>query len=159
MRPTRAEPAATAAESGYEVGWVRNAKPYCSNITLAVIERRYVRQPTASGFAAGGSYRINNWRMRIRGERAYYLHVGAALGICCIDDAKLRFFTSNQGERYADMGRHHKFWRDGFPRAKLFQRLLGVLTDLAPNAIVRFGSSSMMHVRNRPRTLHHQTCS
>jgi hypothetical protein len=33
--PARGEP--------YEVGWVRNAKPYCSNITLTVIERRYVR--------------------------------------------------------------------------------------------------------------------
>jgi hypothetical protein len=33
--PARGEP--------YEVGWVRNAKPYCSNITLAVLERGYVR--------------------------------------------------------------------------------------------------------------------
>ena len=27
----------------YEAGWSRNVKPYCSNIALAVIERRYAR--------------------------------------------------------------------------------------------------------------------
>ena len=35
----------------YEAGWIRNRKPYCSNIALAAIERRYTRYPTAIGFA------------------------------------------------------------------------------------------------------------
>jgi hypothetical protein len=30
-------------EETYEVGWIRNRKPYCSNITSAVIEHRYAR--------------------------------------------------------------------------------------------------------------------
>ena len=27
----------------YDIGRIRNSKPYCSNIALAVIERRYTR--------------------------------------------------------------------------------------------------------------------
>ena len=32
-----------AATISYEVGCIRNVKPYCSNIALAVIERKYAR--------------------------------------------------------------------------------------------------------------------
>src|SRR5262245_4462684 len=66
--------------------------------------------------------------MGIRRERANDLHAGGELGIGCVDDAKRDFSARDPGERYADVWRHHQFWRDGLPRSELFQRRFGVRT-------------------------------
>src|SRR5215813_8335709 len=65
----------------YEAGWIRNVKPYCSNIALAIIERRPVQRCERAGPEPIGL--------------AEHLPGVVAGGVC----ARRWFFTARWGSR------------------------------------------------------------